>query len=65
MSVVVVEPRLKDHKIIFSDAIDEPVFLVDASRPHVAGPVFQSLGLPSTRARITQRIVDEEIDAFK
>lgn len=64
-SVVVVESCLKDDEVVFDDAIHESVFLIDASRPHVAGAVFEPFRLSATRGRLPQRLVDEEVDAFQ
>ena len=58
-SVVVVEPSLKDDQVVFDHTINQSVFLIDASRPYVAGSVFESFRLPATCARVPQRIVNE------
>lgn len=47
------EARLQDHKVVADHPIYESVFLVDAPRPHIAGPMFETLGLTAPVARIT------------
>ena len=63
-SVVVVETGLEYHRVSAHNPVDESMFLGDTPGPHVTGSVFQPFGLPASLAWSSQRVVDEEVDAF-
>jgi hypothetical protein len=58
-----VEACLQDHQVFADHSVHELVFLVDAPRPHIAGPMFETLGLTAPVARIAHSVIDQHIDS--
>lgn len=61
-SSIVVIAALKDNELSRLDAIDEAMFLIDASRPAAAELIPQRLGLADSGGWLTRRSLYEAVD---
>jgi hypothetical protein len=59
----VVEPAGENPDLVFLYLIDEPVLLIDASRPTTGQFVFQGLGLAHTGIRVTLNLANQSHDS--
>jgi hypothetical protein len=55
---------LQYDNIVVIDQVDEPMFVVDPPRPASFQDMAKRLGLSNPCARITQRVLQESVDAF-
>jgi hypothetical protein len=58
-----VEPAGENPDLVFPHLIDEPVFLIDASRPTTGQFALQGLGLAQTGKRITLNFTNQFHDS--
>ena len=56
------EAALQDDKQVVLNRADQPVLLVDASRPSASQLVLERLGLADPGERLAERVADQLVD---